>query len=76
QEHIPGSFSVPLEEGNFEKKMENLVETKSEPVVVYCANSQSEASPKAAAILEEAGFEAVYDYEGGLESWKNAKYQG
>jgi len=75
EEHIPGSFNVPLEEENFEEEVAKSVDKKAEPVVVYCASKQCDASPKAAEKLEQAGFQEVYDYEGGLDSWRNATYK-
>jgi len=75
REHIPGSFNVPVEEEDFEKKVEGWVETKSEPVVVYCECESDEAAPIAAERLEQAGFAEVYDYEGGLASWRKATYK-
>jgi len=41
-------------------------------VVVYCANAECDASPKAAERLEEAGFTDVVDYQGGTQSWEEA----
>ncbi|MCA9416549.1 MAG: rhodanese-like domain-containing protein [Candidatus Omnitrophica bacterium] len=74
-EHIPGSFNVPLEKAEFEQEVSKTVATKEEPVVVYCASRECDASPKAAEKLEKAGFQQVYDYEGGLDSWRNATYE-
>mgnify|MGYP003626742147 CR=1 FL=1 len=38
-------------------------------VVVYCANFDCPASTDAARKLDEAGFNNVYDYEGGTQDW-------
>jgi len=72
KQHIAGSVNIPLEDENFISQVENEVGDKSEPVVVYCANTECDASPKAAKQLEEAGFNQVLDYEEGMKGWKDA----
>ena len=53
--------------------MEKLVGGKKDkPIVVYCASTTCDASPKAARRLNEAGFSKVYDYEGGVKAWKES----
>ncbi len=61
--HIEGSKSVPLDE-----LKEGAWEELDEPVIVYCANTECEASDKAGAFLVSKGVE-VYDYEGGMQDW-------
>lgn len=61
--HIQGSHSVPLDE-----LQDGAWEELDEPVVVYCANTECDASDKAGAFLETKGVE-VYDYEGGMQDW-------
>ena len=66
REHIPGSINIPgdaLEE--FEKRF-----AKSKEIIVYCASFDCDASPTATAKLQEKGFEKVFDYEGGMNDWK------
>lgn len=70
--HIPGSDNIPLESEDFLDQVEDKLDNKDDPVVVYCANTECDASPKAARKLEEAGFSDVYDYEGGTEAWREA----
>lgn len=74
KEHIPGSVNIPVENPEFEKQVASLVGDKSAPVVVYCANTSCDASPKAARKLEQAGFRNVYDFEAGLQGWKDAGF--
>lgn len=68
QMHIPGSINIPMDE------LENVVPTvfpdKEQTIIVYCANKGCQASPNAARKLEEMGYENVYDYEGGIEEFK------
>ncbi|MFB6232315.1 MAG: rhodanese-like domain-containing protein [Salinibacter sp.] len=69
--HIPGSINVPV--GEMEN-VETLVPNKDEPIVVYCANADCEASPKAARKLEEMGYSNVLDFEDGYAGWRRAGY--
>lgn len=73
--HIPGSINIPLESADFVTKVTSAVANKDEPVVVYCASSDCDASEKAAAQLEEAGFSDVRDYEPGVKGWEVQGYQ-
>lgn len=70
--HIPGSENVPVGSDDFIEQIEEKTGGKDEPVVVYCADTECNASPKAAEALEKAGFSKVYDYEGGTEAWREA----
>jgi rhodanese-related sulfurtransferase len=70
--HIPGTRNVPRDDKRFVQQVEKLAGGKSKPVVVYCASDDCEASPKAAKELEQAGFDNVYDFEGGTKAWKEA----
>lgn len=68
--HIPGSANIPVDDAGFLSRVESTVGDKQSPVVVYCANADCPASSRAARLLDEAGFKAVYEYEGGTESWR------
>lgn len=71
QRHIPGSVNAPVDAPDFERRVEEYAAgDKSRRVVVYCANSACNASPRAAQKLEAAGFTQVYDYEAGIEGWE------
>jgi len=69
EKHIRTSINVPVGDDSFEKTMEKVTGNKDRKVVVYCANFDCDASPKAAEKLEQAGFSQVYDYAGGTEDW-------
>jgi len=70
-EHIKGAMCVPFNE---------LVESagrmfnKNEEVIVYCGSNRCADSPAAAKLLETRGFKKVFEFDGGLEDWKGAKY--
>lgn len=69
---IPGSRSVPVSGSRFTERVEEVAGDRTSTVVVYCAGPECDASPRAARELEQAGFEDVYDYEGGMERWLSA----
>lgn len=70
--HIRGSVNAPVGSKNFESEVERIAGGRDKPVVVYCASTECDASPKAAKRLDEAGFEKVYDYEAGVKAWSEA----
>ncbi|MDX1637601.1 MAG: rhodanese-like domain-containing protein [Balneolaceae bacterium] len=69
--HIPGSINIPQEEIEL---VEKVVPDKEQDIVVYCANADCKASPKAAEALLEMGYSRVWDFETGLAGWKQAGY--
>lgn len=70
--HIPGSINIPT--GNAEIAKE-IIPFMDAEIVVYCANSDCDASPKLAQKLEEMGYTHVSDFEEGLAGWKKAGYE-
>ncbi|MFG0304956.1 MAG: rhodanese-like domain-containing protein [Phycisphaerales bacterium JB040] len=73
--HIPGAHHVPTDAPDFVGRVEDLVESRDDPVVVYCANTDCDLSPRAAEKLEGAGFTNVHDFEGGLEAWEESGHE-
>lgn len=73
--HIPRSINIPVESDDFVRRVEEQVDGKSDPVIVYCASAKCDASEKAARELERAGFEDVRDFAEGMEGWERAGYQ-
>lgn len=69
--HIPGSLHIPTDEI---EKVKDLIPDKGEEIVVYCANSDCDASPNAAEKLMDMGYESVIDFEQGLAGWRQAGY--
>jgi rhodanese-related sulfurtransferase len=70
--HIPGSINVPVDDI---EQVEALVPNKDDAIVVYCANADCEASPKAARRLEEMGYTNVVDFEDGYAGWRRAGHE-
>jgi len=73
EKHIRTSVNLPYDADDFEETVERIAGSKDRKIVVYCANFDCDASPKAAKKLEEAGFTNVYDYEGGTKDWFEQK---
>lgn len=67
--HIPGAVNIPLDQIASEA-LDRF--EKDDRIVVYCANTDCGASPKAAEKLEKLGFTNVADFEAGLQGWKDA----
>jgi rhodanese-related sulfurtransferase len=70
--HIRGAINMPLME------IGHMAAERFDPdteIVVYCADIECQASPKAAEKLEKLGFDRVYDYEGGKRDWLEAGYE-
>lgn len=70
--HIPRSVNIPVEDDDFVDKVERLVDSKDDKIVVYCLGVGCESSKKATMKLEGAGFESVYRYLGGARAWPAA----
>ena len=69
--HIPGSINIPVADIS---TVENVLPYKDEHIVVYCANADCDASPKAARKLEAMGYTNVSDFEVGYAGWRNAGF--
>lgn len=72
EQHLPGSFSVPLESEDFLERFAKVVPDRGGRVVVYCHAGNT--SRRAAELLTEAGYTDVYNYEGGMDEWEKASY--
>ena len=67
---IEGSINIPLDV--FEKKIEEIISDKEEPVYLYClSGSRSEV---AAQIMDQLGYKNVFNIISGLLAWKNKGY--
>lgn len=73
--HIPASVNIPVSSQDFVRKVEQHVQSKSAPIVVYCARTECNASENAAKKLEQAGFTTVMDFSAGVEGWSSAGYE-
>lgn len=69
--HLPGAKNVPLGE-DFDSRIQQELPNKSQPVVVYCKDTECTASPAAAKKMDRLGYQHVLDYEAGKVDWKQA----
>ena len=66
--HVPGvTLNIDFLSEDFLEKMRAL--NNEEPVVIYCAKGGR--SGRASVMLQEAGFQVIYDYDGGFSDWKS-----
>lgn len=70
--HIPGSINIPAENAELAKEVIPFMDAE---IVVYCANSDCDASPNLAQKLEEMGYTNVSDFEEGLAGWRQSGYE-
>jgi rhodanese-related sulfurtransferase len=66
EEHLAGAVSIPLK--TLDRRTVQSLD-RSAPVVVYCWDALCDLSPRAAAWLDELGFEDVCDYAAGKVDW-------
>lgn len=68
--HLDGAININvLDEPAFLTAIKSL--NKEQAVMVYC--QAGARSQKAASILEEAGFQLIYDLQGGYQAWSQKK---
>lgn len=72
EEHIPGAINIPYEDIAAEA-LDRF--DKDQKIILYCKNKACTASPEAAEKLEKIGFKDVYDYDEGLQGWKDAGHE-
>lgn len=75
EKHIPGAVNIDVHKDDFLEKAKKQFPDKSQEIVVYCASSTCQASPRAAMLLTQAGYTNVHDYENGLAGWEEADYE-
>jgi rhodanese-related sulfurtransferase len=66
EEHLAGAVSIPLKALD-RAAVQDL--ERGRPVIVYCWDALCDLSPRAAAWLDELGFEDVCDYAAGKVDW-------
>lgn len=62
------AIQIPLT--SLEKRIEELTKYRNKQVIVYCKNGT--CSGTACKTLQKAGFEKIYDLNGGLAAWQEA----
>jgi len=66
--HIPKAKHIPL--GKLASRIQELEKHKGKPILVTCRSGQRSA--RACGMLKKAGFETVYNQEGGIIAWERA----
>ena len=61
--HLDGAINIPVY--NIKQNIEKLVKNKDENIILYCSSGYR--SKEAKDILEDLGYENVYNLEGGLD---------
>ncbi|PIZ23967.1 MAG: rhodanese-like domain-containing protein [Comamonadaceae bacterium CG_4_10_14_0_8_um_filter_57_29] len=68
QGHAPGSTLIPL--GQLAQRLPELAGYKNKPVALICHSGNR--SSKAQQLLQQAGFTATSNVEGGMVAWQKA----
>lgn len=66
--HVPGSVCVP----DSAAVMKDL--KPDDHIVVYCSSVDCSTSRQAALMIDEAGFQNIWHFEGGLRAWEEAGF--
>lgn len=66
--HIPSARHIAL--GQLEKRMHEIEKHKERPVIVCCASGNRSAT--ACKQLQKAGFNQVFNLNGGITAWRDA----
>jgi len=73
KKNIPGSKNIP--EAELEERAPKELPDKDKEVIVYCASTECQASPRSAKKLEEMGYKNVIDFEAGVQGWEDADFE-
>ena len=69
--HVPSALNVPVQRVGpgtaFIEYVEGLIPDKGQPLIVYCLKGIRSAH--AAELLNEAGYETIFDYSGSWLDW-------
>jgi len=71
--HVPTAINIPVDE--IENRASSELPDKNKEIVVYCASTDCQASPRAAKKLVELGYTNVVDYEAGIAGWQDVGYE-
>lgn len=72
--HVPGAINIPIGGEDFLDQVDAVAD-EDETIVVYCASSDCQASPKAAKKLMNNGYTNVFDYDRGLAGWQDRGHE-
>jgi rhodanese-related sulfurtransferase len=66
--HAPGSTLIPL--GQLQQRLPEIAGFKNKPVALICRSGRRSA--QALKLLQQAGFSAAVNVEGGMNAWQKA----
>ena len=66
--HVPGSICIP----DCASAIKDF--NPDDHIVVYCSSVDCSTSRQAALMLDEAGYEHVWHFEGGLQAWEEGGF--
>lgn len=69
EERIANSQNIDYNSPTFDEDIAKL--DKAKPVILYCKGGTRSA--KCAKKLKDAGFQKIYDLEGGISKWKHSE---
>jgi len=73
KEHIEGAISLPATDVN-SKTLDEIAPDNKTKLVFYCQNLKCQASHIAASKALGAGYKYIYEFNGGIEAWKEHGY--
>lgn len=73
KEHIVNAVNIPATEVN-SKTLAEVASEMTAKLVFYCQNPKCSASHIAASKAIGAGYKYIYEFSGGIESWKEHNY--
>ena len=68
--HLPGAINIPTDQIAHDAPRQL---DPDDTIVVYCANTECSASPRAAEELARMGYKRVIDFEAGKKGWEEVK---
>jgi rhodanese-related sulfurtransferase len=68
--HIENAQNMPV--GKFKEQMANLEKYKTKDILVVCQSGTRSSS--ASSMLVNAGFEKIFNLDGGMQSWEDHKF--
>ena len=66
--HIPGARHITLSQ--LDKRISEIEKYKTRPMIIYCASGNRSRS--ACNKLKQAGFEQVFNLDGGIAAWSDS----
>jgi len=71
REKIPGAINIFFGDYDFDEQADEIL--KEVPCLVYC--KVGVGSMRALDIMEDLGFESLYNMSGGIDEWKEREYE-